>query len=317
MKHFLLGLISLFLIACGDKKEREVRNIPMEIEVTRFDSIFFNTSDNQILDLKKDFPYLFPTDIADSVWINKRNDALQQELFGEVSKTFGDFSKEKEEIKLLFQHIKYYFPKFSPPKILTLTSDVDYHSRVIYADTLAVVGLDNYLGANHKFYEGIAEYIRFSFDKKYLTTDLALSISEVIVADTQRNATFLDVMISEGKRLYLAGEFLPKLSEEILLKYPQEKYQWTVANESEIWRYFIENQLLYSTDKKVIDRFISLAPFSKFYMELDSQSPGGVGRFIGLRIVKAFMKKHPNDLEKLLRTPNETLFKEAFYKPNK
>lgn len=317
MKHFFLGLISLFLIACGDKKEREIRNIPMEIEVTRFDSFFFNTPDNQILGLKKDFPYLFPTDIADSVWINKRNDALQQELFGEVSKTFGDFSKEKEEIKLLFQHIKYYFPKFSPPKILTLTSDVDYHSRVIYTDTLAVIGLDNYLGANHKFYEGIAEYIRFSFDKKYLTTDLALSISEVIVADTQRNATFLDVMISEGKRLYLAGEFLPKLSEEILLKYPQEKYQWAVANESEIWRYFIENQILYSTDKKVVDRFISLAPFSKFYMELDSQSPGGVGRFIGLRIVKAFMKNHPDDLEKLLRTPNETLFKEAFYKPNK
>lgn len=319
MKNFLgisTIILGLFLASCGDKKEKEIQKIPIETSVTRFDSLFFKTPITEFDRLKNDFPYLFPSDVPDSVWTNKRTDVLQQELYAEVLKTFPDFSAEKKELISLFQHIKYYFPKFSPPNILTLTSDVDYHSRVIYTDTLVVVGLDNYLGANHRFYQGIAEYISFSFDKKYLPTDVALAISDVIVPH-QRNVTFLDAMIYEGKRLFLAQKFLPKTSEVTLLKYPQEKYNWAVANEAEIWRYFVQNQLLYNTDKKTLDRFIHLTPFSKFYMEHDSESPGGIGRFIGLHIVTAFMKNDSDNLEKLLKTPSEEIFKQANYKPAK
>lgn len=319
MKSFFLifplifGFIS---VSCGDKKEREIRKIEVNTRITRFDSIFFETPVTEIDKLKAQFPYLFPADVPDTTWTNKRTNPLQQELYNEVSKTFSDFSTEKKELKSLFQHVKYYFPKFSPPNVLTLTSDVDYRSRVIYADTLVVIGLDNYLGENHRFYESFSEYLRFSFDKKYLPTDVALSISEVIIP-RERNLTLLDAMIYEGKLLYLAQKFLPKTSETVLLKYPPKKYDWAVANEAEIWRYFIQNQLLYDTDKKTLDRFISLAPFSKFYMEHDTESPGGIGRFIGLHIVHSFMKKHPDDLEKMLRTPSEELFKKAHYKPVK
>lgn len=313
----LLGICILIFVSCTEnKKEKEIRQIPVNMDVTRFDSLFFQTPVNQLPTLAKQFPYLFPPEVSDTTWTSKRTDELQLELYDEVSKTFGDFSEQKKDLKSIFQHITYYFPKFSAPKILTLTSDVDYHSRVIYADTLVVIGLDNYLGANHKFYEGIAEYIRFSFDKKYLSTDVALAISEVMIP-RERNLTFLDAMIYEGKRLYLAQKFLPNTSEVILLKYPREKYDWAMANESEIWRYFIQNQLLYNTDKKTLDRFINLAPFSKFYMEHDSESPGAIGRFIGLHIVNSFMKKHPDNLEKLLRIKSEELFIQANYKPSK
>ena len=60
-----------------------------------------------------------------------------------------------------------------------------------------------------------------------------------------------------------------------------------------------------------------MAPFSKFYLELDNQSPGGVGRYIGLRIVTHYMEKHPDALQKLGIIPTEELFKEANYKPKK
>ena len=81
----------------------------------------------------------------------------------------------------------------------------------------------------------------------------------------------------------------------------------------------MENQLLYSTDKKVLNRFIDIAPFSKFYLELDSESPGGIGRYIGLNIVTQYMEKFPENtpLRDLLTVSNDELFKKANYKPKK
>jgi gliding motility-associated lipoprotein gldB len=288
----------------------------MEVKVLRMDSIFFHTPVEELPLIKAKYPLFFPENTTDEEWAKKQSDSLQKELFSEINKTFGDFSDQKKTIKSIYQHIKYYFPQFTPPKVVTLTSDVDYSSRVIYADSLLLIGVDNYLGSKHRFYSDMEAYIAQELDKKYLPVDVALSFAEAIIPSS-RNTTFLDTMIHEGKVLYLAHKFLPTVSEEDLLKYTSEKYQWTEENEAQIWRYFIENQLLYSTDRKILTRFIDMAPFSKFYLELDNQSPGGVGRYIGLRIVTQYMEKHPDALQKLGIIPTEELFKEANYKPKK
>ena len=288
----------------------------MDVKVLRMDSIFFHTPVEELPLIKAKYPLFFPENTTDEEWAKKQSDSLQKELFSEINKTFGDFSNQKKTIKSIYQHIKYYFPQFTPPKVVTLTSDVDYSSRVIYADSLLLIGVDNYLGSKHRFYSDMEAYIAQELDKKYLPVDVALSFAEAIIPSS-RNTTFLDAMIQEGKVLYLAHKFLPTVSEEDLLKYTSEKYQWTEENEAQIWRYFIENQLLYSTDRKILTRFIDMAPFSKFYLELDNQSPGGVGRYIGLRIVTQYMEKHPDALQKLGIIPTEELFKEANYKPKK
>ena len=267
----------------------------MDVEVLRMDSIFFHTPVKELPLIKAKYPLFFPENTTDEEWAKKQSDSLQKELFSEINKTFGDFSDQKKTIKSIYQHIKYYFPQFTPPKVVTLTSDVDYSSRVIYADSLLLIGVDNYLGSKHRFYSDMEAYIAQELDKKYLPVDVALSFAEAIIPH----------------------KFLPTVSEEDLLKYTSEKYQWTEENEAQIWRYFIENQLLYSTDRKILTRFIDMAPFSKFYLELDNQSPGGVGRYIGLRIVTQYMEKHPDALQKLGIIPTEELFKEANYKPKK
>lgn len=308
--------IGLMLLSCENKLEKKISQIPIHTQTIRFDSLFFESNPTHFSNLRNEFPYFFPHQVDDSIWRNKRQDTLQQELYAEVKQTFGNFETQKRALKSLFQHITYYFPKFDPPKIITITSDVDYKSRVIYADSLLIIGLDNYLGANHRFYQGFSEYIRWEFEAKNITTDVALSITETIIP-YYRNQTFLDAMIYEGKRLYLCQKFLPKISEKNLLKYSEEKYNWARTNEAEIWRYFIENQLLYNTNKTTLNRFMEMAPFSKFYMEHDNQSPGGIGRFIGLQIVKKFMKNQSENLEILLKTSPEDLFRQAFYKPSK
>lgn len=317
-KRFLaiFFLLALLGTSCDNqkKKEREIAQIPMEISLQRFDSLFFASKNP--LELKPAFPYFFPENEPDSVWIEKQHDTLMQEIFSEVNKQFPSVSVQKKQIQNIFQHVKYYFPKFQTPKVLTLTSEGDYHSRMIYADTLLLIGIDNYLGAKHRFYQGVPEYLAYEFEPKFIPADVALSIAETIVPK-QPNATFLEMMIHEGKILYLAHLFAPNLAWEDLLKYPPEKYQWATENEAEIWRYFIDHKLLYSTEKSLANRFISVAPFSKFYLELDNQSPGGVGRFIGLNIVRAFMKPQPEQIQQLLQTPAQQIFFQSKYKPKK
>ena len=85
-----------------------------------------------------------------------------------------------------------------------------------------------------------------------------------------------------------------------------------------IWRYFIERQILYKTDPDLVQRLLEPAPFSKFYLELDNESPGRVGRWIGWQIVKSFMdQKSETSTQELLRMPAQKLFNLSKYKPKR
>jgi hypothetical protein len=84
-----------------------------------------------------------------------------------------------------------------------------------------------------------------------------------------------------------------------------------------MWRYFIEKKLLYDTDQKLIPRFINPAPFSKFYLEIDNESPGKVGSWVGWQIVRAFMENNEVSLQQLLQMDYKELFEKSKYKPKK
>ena len=99
--------------------------------------------------------------------------------------------------------------------------------------------------------------------------------------------------------------------------YSDDQYEWAQANEDPIWRYFIERELLYDTDRELGRRFIDDAPFSKFRLELDRESPGRIGRYMGWRIVEAYASNQDTGLQELLVLPAKTLFMQSKFKPRK
>ena len=247
----------------------------------------------------------------------KLTDTLQVELEDEVNKTFKSFDNEAEQIESLFKHVKYYFAGFKSPKVITLISEVNYNDRVILADSLLLLGLDNYLGSEHHFYAGLPNYVAKGLDKSYLASNIASALSKKI-NKYPRNRTFLSRMVYYGKELYLIDKFLPDNEDYQKIGYTQEEMDWAIANEEQIWRHFIEQEFLYSTDPKLNQRFLDPAPFSKFGLELDSESPGRLGRYIGWQIVKAFIDKNPNITpQQLLALPADDILKESNYKPRK
>jgi len=311
-------IISFLLISCAkdDKKENKIANIDVDVKVERFDLAFGQASPDDLPQLKRAYPYLFPEQFPDSVWVGRMTDTIQQELFQEVKNAFPDFTKETTELKSLFQHAIYYFPDFQVPEIVTLTSDVDYQNKVVYADTIMLVALDTYLGKEHRFYVGIQKYIRENFEKDQIVSDAASAIAKRYMQRLNER-TFLAHMVQEGKELYLKDLLIPFQTEAQRIGYTSDQYNWVVANENEIWRYFVEKDLIFSTDSKLADRFLNPAPFSKFYLELDQESPGRVGRFIGWQLVRSYMNNNDVSLQTLLAASPEEIFNSARYKPKK
>ena len=90
-----------------------------------------------------------------------------------------------------------------------------------------------------------------------------------------------------------------------------------MISESNIWKYFIENEMIYSSDPDLTKRFLEAAPFSKFYLEVDRDSPGRIGAWFGWEIVRSYLENNEATLQEMLATDNEEIFKSSRYKPKK
>ena len=313
-------VILLLLSVCACKEdnqlENEIAKIPVEIEVERFDLAFAHAKPSDLPQLKNTYPFLFSERIPDSIWIDRMKDSLQQELSSEVEKTFSNFEDVENDMTSFFQHLKYYDKTLKMPRIITVTSDVDYRNKVIVTDTIVLISLDTYLGADHHFYEGIQVFLTQNMNRNQIVSDLAAEYSEKYIFQPKPK-TLLDDMIYFGKQLYFKDKMIPFKTDAVKIGYTADQMAWVISNESEIWRYFIERELLFSTDPSLAGRFIIDAPFSKFYLELDSESPGRIGQYIGWQIVKSFMKNNAVDFIKMLQMDADEIFNNSKFKPRK
>jgi gliding motility-associated lipoprotein GldB len=309
--------LTIALISCDNKSkvEKSVEAIPLKIKVERFDKLFFETPPQDLNKLKIEFPYFFPSGNDDSVWINKMKNPLWRELYTEVQKKYSNFEPVQKELETLFKHIKYYFPQTKTPKVITVISEMDYNNKVIYADSLVIISLELYLGKDHKFYQ-FPNYLKQNFEKKQILPDVVSSFSTQKIPPVSDN-NLLEQMIYFGKQLVLKDLLLPDYKDDEKMGYTPEQVKWCQENESYMWRYLIENELLYSNDQKLNNRFINPAPFSKFYLEIDNESPGSVGSWIGWQIVRSFMKNNEVSLEELLKMNAKEIFEKSKYKPKK
>lgn len=316
-KIIFIITLTLVFISCDkkSKEEKAVEAIPIELKVVRFDKLFFETPPQDLEKLKKDFPYFFPKGTPDSVWLEKMQNPLWRELYTEVQKKYSNFEPVQKELGVLFKHIKYNFPQTKTPKVITVISEMDYNKKVIYTDSLVIISLELYLGKEHKFYQ-FPKYLKQNFEQNQILPDVVSSFSIQKISPVS-DKNLLSQMIYFGKQLYLKDVLLPEYNDAEKMGYTPEEIKWCEENESYMWRYFIENEMLYSDDQKLANRFINPAPFSKFYLEIDNESPGRVGAWMGWQIVRSYIKNNDVSLEQVLQLNAKELFEKSKYKPKK
>jgi gliding motility-associated lipoprotein GldB len=319
MKKLFLLLTVLLAFSSCDKKakiESAIEEIPVSMKVTRFEQAFFEASPESLPQVKIQYPDFFPKDVPDQVWIDKLQHPQWRELYAEVEKKYKNFDNQKEQIEDLFKHIKYYFPTVQVPHIYTAIGDMDYLNKTIYAHDKLIIALELYLGKEHRFYDEFPAYLKQNFESRQIVPDVVSSFAFGILPPS-RDKELLPLMINAGKELYLKDILIPEYTDAEKIGYTPEQIQWSQENESFIWTYFIQKKLLYSSDSKLPNRFINLAPFSKFYLEIDNESPGRIGQWIGWQIVRSFMENNEVSIQNMLKMDPKEIFEKSKYKPKK
>ena len=321
MKKFIfLFTIATVLFSCDKKSktEKAIEEIPVDIKLHRFEQAFFDSKPQDLAVVKTEYPDFFPTDTPDEVWLEKLQNPQWRELYSEVEKKYKNFNDEQTQIEALFKSIKYYFPTVQPPNIYTAIGEMDYNNKVIYANDKLIIALEMYLGRKHKYYSEFPEYITQNFEQSQLLPDIVTSFANGTIP-VDKEKTLLADMVYYGKELYLKDILLSKeTTDSQKIGYTDDQIKWSQENESYIWTYFIEKQLLYNTSPKLKAQFIELAPFSKFYLEIDNESPGRIGQWIGWQIVRSYMERNSKTtIQQLLKMPATQVFEQSNYKPKK
>ena len=312
--YYNIFVLFIFFNSCNNQNSNDNRK-PISLSFERFDLKFYNQPPNVIPKLKKDYSFLFPKQFSDSIWEKRQKDSLQLIIQNAVQNEFPDLSNIENEITDLFEKIKFQFPKINLSRVIFLTNNVDYQLKTVFADSILLVSLDTFLGTNHVLYKGIPSYIKKELDRKHITSQIVDKFAAYYFPPSDER-TFLSKILFEGKKMYLKDIFLPHIEDNIKIAYTKDEIKWAKDNERFIWQYFVEKQILYKTDSDLMGRFVEPSPFSKFYLQIDNESPGKIGVWIGWQIVKSYCKQNPEiPLIELLNLSSQELFKLSKYKP--
>lgn len=153
-----------------------------------------------------------------------------------------------------------------------------------FVDSILLVALNHYLGADCPFYRGFPEYQLSSKTPAQLPLDIAEA--QVATQYPFVGQTALARMVYEGA-LAMARQRLTDCTEAAALGYSAEQWAEIVRNEGRWWRQLASLKLIYTTDQLAIDQLLMPAPYTT---PLGPDAPARLGRYFGYRIVKAWIK---------------------------
>lgn len=239
-----------------------------------------------------------------------------QKLYDTCSTVFGDAKDIENELESVFRFYKYYFPQKNIPKVVSYISEYTI-GTFTYEQDLLGIGWDFFLGENYPYYNPnfFPQYIRRTMNKEHLVAKAVEALSSDLVGEAT-GERMLDIMVNNGKTLYIMDQLLPLAPDSIRLGYTAEQVEWCKINEFGIWTHFLREELLYSTRRKDIRKLVDHSPSSPGMPE---GAPGRTANWLGWQIVKSYMKRHPQtSLDELIALKDaQQLLDQSRYKPRR
>lgn len=342
MKKISILLLSMLVFAaCKNKKNiPDVSDINVQLKWERFDHDFFalDTNDlpNGLNKLQEKNPLIttlflqnvLGLDSAQYLAGTKRFLQTSRQLEDTVNIVFKNTHPIEKEFTRAFQFIKYYFPQYKVPKIVTIVGPVDALAQSESGPTpdfirpgILGISLQFYLGKNFSVYsfpfyiENVApRYRSVRFSKEYIVADAMKLIIPDIFPDKSAGKPLIEQMVEKGKQWYLLDKILPNTADSVKTGYTQQQLDWCHENEGMIWTYIVKNENLQSLSPAVIQNYIGEGPFTPGFPP--DYSPGNIGQWIGWQFIKKYVEKNPDiKLDVLMNTDAATIIREAKYKP--
>ena len=298
----------------------------VDVKINRYEQALFHLDPNrlaaELMAIQPEYSIFLGADLNNPEAIaqmqNYLGDPVIRALYKDVNRVFPDMKEQELMFSEAFTNYSSYFPQAKVPKLYTYISGVDPEAPVRLVDSVMIIGVDNFLGANSKFYKelGIPVYKSARFSKEFLVPVAAINLADKYLPEPNRNMSLLDWMVREGKRLYFLDCMLPHLADSLKIGYSAAKMEWSEKNSGNMWGYLLANNLLYKNDSKTIIAFVGDAPFTK---GLTEASPGRSGVWLGWQIVRAYMSNAKNtSLPQLMQEKDsQRILAVSKYKPAK
>lgn len=331
--------LALWTAACTDesdpRRKPDVSDIRVNVSLRRFEQALF-ALDTANLEaglnaLTQQYPEMLPLFAVNLIHdqTNPNETPVQavggflrapqiRLLYDTVQQVYGDLRGLERDLTQMFRYYKYHFPDKPTPQVVTMVSEFATDAFT-YGDSLCGIGLDMFLGENYAAYVADSErfpaYIRRQFRREYIPVRLAKALAQNQTGDPA-GERLLDLMIHNGKQLYLVDCLLPDTPDSLKMGYTRAEMEGCYANESAVWARLLEQNLLYSADFNQWRKLVTPSPNAPIVFR---EAPGEVGNWIGWQIVKAYMRRHPETtLPQLLELQDAQQFLEqAKYKPKR
>ena len=330
----LLIMIVSGLISCKKNHYKvNISSISVNIEIKRLEKDLFTLNPNDIISAVpslqqkyKGFLQLFgyvinAGNINDSSFgdflVRFCTDKQNNDVYALTMKTYPDIKPIERGLQAAFRHYLYYFPGRKVPGVFTCITG--FNNSIITGDSMLGIGLDRYLGADCEYYPRleIYRYMAVRMTPQNILPDCMFGwAASEWVSDSMKYPVdnVLTEIIHNGKLKYFEKCMLPETSDEIIFGFTPDQMKFCRNNESQMWQYLIENDLLFNTDQFTIRKLTGEAPFTSYFT---NESPGRAAVWLGFRIVESYMMKNPGvKLEDLMKnTDIQGILEKAKYNP--
>lgn len=324
MKFLRYSVFTAFLILAADSCKKddanrwavEIKNPVKSVDITDISGEFYNPAIS--LDaFKQKYPW-FQGTVSDEDYQIRRTDAQEIKIYREAASKI-DLAKLNKDLSALFSHIRNYFPQFPVPKVYLYSSALQSLEDPIFyqpQENLLFIDISAFMGNGNANYKGYLQYMQASMNPENIVPKVSQIFAMKMVPPGRDHQKFIDHIIYQGKLMTLQDAFLPGTPDHLKMNYTDEQWQWATQNEANIWNYFVENNLVFSDDARLGERFIQQGPFSKFYTEIDNDSSPQIGIFTGWQICRSFLREHPDTkLQDFLKMNATEIFNASGYKP--
>jgi hypothetical protein len=334
-KSWFIFLFPLFIIACNNKGEGpDVSKINVDIKLERFEKAFFSIDSNNIAPglakVHSEFPGFYPDFMQNILGVNgNENDTAglsvtkqflssYSSLAKELEKNFSNTRGIEKDIKKGFQFVKYYFPDYKIPGLITYIGTLDAPGVAMTRNYIAI-GLQQFAGKDFPGYytaevqQMFPGYITRRFDPAYIPANCMKAVADDLFPDKSAGKPLIEQIIEKGKQWWLLDKFTPHITDSLKTGYTKRQLDWCKENEGLIWNYLITNENIESIEPNVIQNYIGEAPTTQGMPEV---SPGNIGQWVGWQIVKKMADKNSSlSPAEVMNMPPRKILSEAKYKP--
>jgi gliding motility-associated lipoprotein GldB len=315
----------LWLFSCKKntcETEVDTSDVSISFQLFRFDKALHEAkSTSEIAELVKQNPLFakqfllaaqFPPDTIVANLNALRNDKHIDTMYTDCQRIFGNLNGINQELTDAYKHIAYYYPGFNPPKAYSIVSG--FGSDLYVSDSLLVIALESFLGDSGRYKPPLTPlYILNRMKPNYLVPSIMMMTSNKFNKLDVLDNSMIGEMIHWGKTYYFIKKMMPCVHDSVIIGYSGPDLNGCNNNLDKIYAYFVDRKLFFQTNHIEINRYIGERPKT---VEVGNECPGRIGRYLGWKIVQAYMKQKKISLQELMQEKDaKRIFTESKFRP--